>query len=112
MSGKLSTNTRLAWLVVYSSAPIPPPASISRTVPNGLYLHGLDMDAARALEVMWKCMHLPRIAADCCDTTPAAVRRFESIDVPHQIVFAPVQVLREHSGTLARALCGDRKSVV
>jgi hypothetical protein len=57
-------------------------------------------------------MHLPRIAADCCDTTPAAVRRFESIDVPHQIVFAPVQVLREHGGTLARALRGAHLGAV
>lgn len=112
MSVRLNTTSLLAWVVVYASAPLQKSAAFVTTVPDGDYMHGLDKDAARAIDVVWKCMHLPRIVLDCCDTTPAAVKRFQTIDVPHHIAIAPVQVLREHSALLARSLGSARVGAI
>lgn len=93
----------LSWLVLTSGKIVNEVRFMSH-VPRTPFVHGLDPKTAEAIDVVWRCLHLPRGPMDCFDIQPSHLKLSREIGNFHRIGVTSIQQLRE--ATLSPASLG------
>ncbi|WP_437724334.1 hypothetical protein [Sorangium sp. So ce861] len=85
----------ILWIVLFESARSSEEyAPVVPYFPTTPFLHLFDPDLVPTLRPIWWCLHLPTDYGQCYDMSASELVSFEELDIPHQVLLLPINLLR------------------